>query len=444
MSLGRHYGSVSMAPEVSFGSLAAATGWPDPSGLAWVGTEVNLDSVSYSGQEEPALPLDLQRLNAHRYPPDMEAPWDSAAKLPRQLRRGTLTLSARVRNVGSEVGKTYGTLEAYPLARMLMTAFDVTAAKAADTDAVNGVAIDANHFTATVGGSYAIGDVICCKVNGRVEYTRVTDIVGNVIAVSPAFSTALALGSSHVIRFCRTFYLPTPSGTPAATSVALRYDFQSARFEAVGCRLASLGFAWQQDTLVATLGMRSTWVYDDNSSASPIATVVAKHGTGAPVNPAHKRPSYTVAGGVIGVNVAPHALSRTALTCHDWSATLNPTLAPQPDWSSGRDASEYDVADLDASVEMTCEPNDTVFLASRRSSNLRSYVWGCGPGNEGLGFCLMMGAGFLDSPLDVDMTGSRRLHKVTIKPGAWEGCDASTSLARAPVVFAFPQKEVTP
>ena len=407
---GKFRGSVSIATESSYGSLDS-DGLPSTGGLSFAALEVTRDSITYDGQDEPALMRDVASATPGALPPEVIAPYSSGS--PVQYRAGTHRLVfPGVRCPGS------GTVDDLALGRILRTVMIRRSQSAGVTDTVAAGSPTANTWTATSGVKYNVGDVVASVIDGTLQFARVTNKSGTAITVSPAFSSAPAVGAT--IRMCQ-HYAPTFGTLDFSThpSLATRIDTQARRQAIVGGRLQSLGIELGDNRVpVPTATMIAPWIQDADGSAEPADAA-------APGGPFAQQMQSLNVWASLAAETSPAAAGHNILAVKRYSLQLDWGLAPGADFMA-----DAIVGTFDARLTMTVEPNGTL-EAIRRAGNAGAQVQlmlGHGPaGGAGSGFFVSFAAAHLleyarptvgDRETLVDLTWG--LSRYTLDAGAFQ------------------------
>ena len=172
--------SLSVAVESAFGSLSASTGLPDNSGLTYTSIPCERDPIVVYGDPVVSERNDA-RDGSYGLPPEPDTVWSSGARV--QRRTGQISLRLDLTTIGSAADNYDSNYLGYLLGAGLLTAkHSVT------SDAVSSVS-DVNTFSpTTTSTNYAVGAILGAELNGRAEFSAVTDNdVSGDVTVSPAF-----------------------------------------------------------------------------------------------------------------------------------------------------------------------------------------------------------------------------------------------------------------
>jgi hypothetical protein len=398
-------GSIAVAAESSFGSLAAATGIPDSTGLSFTSLECDKAGVTYDGQEFPNVDdWNYVRSGAGQQPP-IPVTINSSGS-PVRRRTGTFTIRAPMRMIGSAT--TYGAYGLMPLVQVLNSGLALSSA-AATTDDVS-VAIDANSWTPTTVGNLPEGAMVQWTENNRVEYSAVTDNASDV-TISPAFSGTPQ--AADTIRLADVLYPVVGTSGSTGNSVAIRFDAQSHRFIAFGCRLESVTFELEQVAggalVFANMTIRAAHITDDDGNASVSNPSLADGSVATFLQ------SYFVYSDAISGS-APYSLARNTLDLDSWSCTITNTWQAQGASSSILGVSGYDISDQTITLEATGAV-DATLRSDFQNERTRQIVVGCGRQGVGNGFAIQIAAAALTAD-SVPVEGAEGLFRQSYN---WRG-----------------------
>lgn len=409
--------TISVAVESAFGSPSATSPVPDVSGLTFVSGEFERADAVYDGQETPSVDLEVTRSSVGRQPPEPVTVNVSGSPQPGR-KIDSITLSAPIRGIGAAAAfATYNTI---PIMRCLNTLLGYSEA-AADLDYVLG-GTDGNNFEPQVAARMESGRLFQFVENGRVEYSRVTEISsggGNDLTCSPALS--FTPGAADVARLCAVMGPTLGTNLTLGNSVAIRFDMLSHRMVAVGCRCRRVNLELRDGLVYVTVEMVPALIIDDDGSASMTDPTVAD-GTVATF-----LGSYFVYSDVLS-GTAPEALARNVLNVGSWSLDIVGTWQQQGGSANQVGLSALDLADIEATltIERT-ELNSTLrtdFINSRR----RNILIGCGRQGVGNGFCISIPAAHLvNDSLPQEGEGGINQQRMTWRAGQYDGDTVGTS-----------------
>jgi len=410
-------GSIAVAAESSFGSLAASTGIPDVSGLTFVSMECDKAAISYDGQTFPAVDdWNYVRSGAGQLAP-IPVTINNAGS-PVRRRTGTFTIRAPMRMIGA--ASAYASYAAMPLVRILRSGLGFAAAAAATDDVTAQDSV--NVWTPTTAGNLPEGTMVEWVNNNRCEYSAVTDNASD-ITVSPAFSAAPDV--YDVIRLADVLYPVVGTTASVGDSVAIRFDSQNTRFVAVGCRLESVTFELEGDVggylVFANMTIRAAHILDDDGNAS------VEDPTLADGDVATFLQSYFVYSDAAS-GAAPYALARNTIDLDTWTCTIQNTWQAQGASSSILGVSEFDISDQTITVEAQGALTSAV-RSDFENERYRQIVIGCGRSGAGNGFAIQLArAAFSVDSKPVE--GSEGLFRQSF---TWRGAPYSGDTAAAAV-----------
>lgn len=427
MALGSLVSSLSVAVEKSYAMLNDGVK-PDPTsggGLTWTAVnDISRESITYDDQEQPTVPLDIAH-GAMGQPPDLPATiYESGTPVARRTGQPNLKFKG-LQCPGAGVA-----LSTLTLVKVLRTVMACHLPSAGTSDTVGAGSHTVNAFVATDATKYGVGRKIAFTIDGRVEFTWVSNISGSNITVSPALSAAPAEGDT--VRMCGTFYPQLGALTfTDCPSIALRQDMIGRRWVAYGCRLKTLTLEMDGTTagpggaarlIMPTAKLWSPWVVDDDGSASP-------QSVGASGPYAMGLQGYEVWSSLVAVST-PADAARNVLEARKWSVEIDFDLVPRDSAGNGIGFSDYACNGVNISIKQTLAPNST-FAAALNAREIFHLLFGAGPTSAGLagrgmGFafgakaaCL---AGFAKPTVSVKETMQEltwRLAPYSLETGTW-------------------------
>ena len=388
--------SLSIAVESSFGSLSATTGLPSNSGLTYISIPCERDPIIIAG-EPVASERNDARDGSYFVPPEPDTVYSSGSR----VRRRTGQIVCRVDL--TTIGTAADTYAANYLGLLLGAGFK-TKIPSVLTDSVT--AVDANTYTPTSAPAIAdIGTLVSSTINGRAEYSAITDNdtgSGNV-SISPALSTS----TYTALRGLQTWYTPSRSDTGSYdNSVAFRIDGVNFRTEAFGCVMESLNISLDNGRLMAEFTFQCAYITDDHSAAT------------GPVEPAYNtgaaplfRGSYVVLSSTSPSGLtnatAGDTLGRTAVDCEDFSLTYTNTLTPLGHSNSILAMSNMDISDVSVELSLTLSTVNTTIADDYFNRTVRQVIVGTGPQGDGQGCAIMLPAAQLtNDPSAYDVSGN--------------------------------------
>jgi hypothetical protein len=275
-----------------------------------------------------------------------------------------------------------------------------------DGDAAAGIT-NVNTFAPTT--AYAVGDVGCligADLNGRAEYSAITDndVTGNV-TISPAFSSGFT--GTPTLYSLATWFVPSrnESGTKEH-SLSFRIDGVNYRSYAYGCVLESLSISLDNGRLMGEFTYQSALIQDDHSNASGPIEPVYNAGS-----PPFFRGSYVVISdgspASLANGTAGETQGRIALDCEDFSLTLTNTLTPLGHSNSILAMSGMDISDVSVELSLTLSSVNTTVADDYFNRTVRQVIVGTGPIGDGKGCALMIPAAQLtNDPSAYDVSGN--------------------------------------
>lgn len=391
--------SISIAKESTFGSLSSSTGLPDSSGLTYISIPCERDPIVIPG-EAVASERNDARDGSYFVPPEPDTVFSSGSRVRR--RTGQVVVRVDLTTIGS-AADTYASNY---LGHLLGAGLKNQLPSIVDGDAVASIS-NTNKFAPTTG--YNANDVGClvgAELNGRAEYSAITDNdeSGSVV-VSPAFSAGFT--GTPTVHSLATWYVPSRTATGTKDhSVSFRIDGVNYRSFAFGCVLETLAISLDNGRLMGEFTYQAALIQDDHGSA--VGPIEPTYNTGAPP---FFRGSYVVVS-----NGSPASLTngtsgetqgRIALDCEDFSLTLTNTLTPLGHSNSILAMSDMDITDVSVELSLTLSTVNTAINDDYFNRSVRQVIVGTGPVGDGKGCAIMLPAGQLTAdPSTYDVSGN--------------------------------------
>ena len=405
--MGVTHRSLSVAVESSFGSLSSSTGLPDVSGLTYVSIPCERDPIVIYGDVVVSERNDA-RDGSFGIAPEPDTVWSAGAR----VRRRTGQVQLRVD---------------------LLT--NVSTMKSDALSAITNV----NTFTpTTTSTNYSIGGLIGASLNGRAEYSAVTDndLSGDV-TVSPAFSSAFT--GTPTVRGMQTWFPGSRTLTGDRThSLTFRVDGVGFRSFAYGCVLESVALSLDNGRVMADFTYQAALIQDDHGNA--VGPIEPTYNSGAP---ASFRGSYVVVSSTApqtaGTATTGDTLARTALDVEDFSLTITNTLTPVGHSNSILAMKDMEISDVAVELSLTVSDPNTTINSDFFNRTSRQVLVGCGPLGDGLGAAFMLPAAYLTAdPSKYDVSGNDITRQtLTYAAGRFAGDVSNSGAGNSPVRIAL-------
>ncbi len=388
--------SLSVAVESSFGSLSASTGLPDNSGLTYVSIPCERDPIIIPGEPVVSERLDARDGN-YVLPAEPDTVWSGGSRVRR--RTGQVVCRVDLTTVGTSADTYAANYLGYLLGAGLKTQLPSVL-----SDTVT--AVDANTYTPSSAPTSAdVGTLISTSLNGRAEYSAITDDAdaSSDVTISPAFS---ASGYTSV-RGLQTWYIPGRTATgDREHSLSFRIDGVNFRSFAYGCVLESMNITLDNGRVMADLTYQAALIQDDHASA--VGPVEPSYNSGAPC---FFRGSYAVisSGSPTSLTDAStgDTLGRIALDVDDFTLTVTNTLTPKGHSNSILAMSDMEVTDVDVELTLTLSNVNTTINDDFFNRTLRQVLVGFGPLANGQGGAFQIPAAYLTvDPSKYDPSGN--------------------------------------
>ena len=388
--------SLSVAVESSFGSLSASTGLPDNSGLTFVSIPCERDPIIIPGEPVVSERNDARDGN-YMLPPEPDTVWSGSNRVRR--RTGQVVCRVDLTTIGSAADTYDSNYLGYLLGAGLKTQNP-----SITNDSVTGVTVNSyTPATPLAGGD--VGTLISTSLNGRAEYSAITDDAdgSSNVTISPAFSAS----SFSTVRNLQTWYIPGRTNTGEREhSLSFRIDGVNFRSFAYGCVLESMNITLDNGRLMAELTYQAALIQDDHGNA--VGPIEPTYNTGAP---AFFRGAYVVASSTSPTSLTNAStgdtLARLALDAEDFSLTLTNTLTPMGHSNSILAMSDMEISDVVVELSLTLSTVNTTIKDDFFNRTVRQILVGTGPQGDGLGCAIMLPAAQLTvDPNAYDVSGN--------------------------------------
>jgi hypothetical protein len=421
--MGVTHRSLSVAVENSFGSLSTSTGLPDASGLSFITLPCERDPIIIYGDAVVSERNDA-RDGSFGIAPEPDTVWSSGSRVRR--RTGQVQMRIDMTTIGSAADTYAANYLGYLLGAGFLT--NVSTMKS-DSVSVS----DVNTLVTSNAADYSIGGLIGCSINGRAEYSAVTDndVAGDV-TVSPAFSSGFT--GTPVVRGMQTWF----PGSRTLTGDRTHSDGVGFRSFAYGCVLESIALSLDNGRVMADMTYQSALIQDDHGNA--IGPVEATYNSGAP---AFFRGSYVVVSSAApqqsGTATTGDTLGRIALDVEDFSLTITNTLTPVGHSNSLLAMKDMEISDVAVELSLTVSDPNTTINNDFFNRTARQVLIGCGPVGDGLGAAFMLPAAYLTAdPSKYDVSGNDITRQtLSYAAGRFAGDVSNSAAGNSPVRIAL-------
>jgi len=427
--MGVTHRSLSVAVESAFGSLSSSTGLPDASGLSFVSLPCERDPILLYGDAVVSERNDA-RDGSFGIAPEPDTVWSGGSRVRR--RTGQVQLRIDLTTIGS-AADTYG---ANYLGYLLGAGF-LSNVSTMKSDTLTSVT-DVNTLVTAAAANYSIGGMIGSSVNGRAEYSAVTDndASGNV-TVSPAFSSGFS--GTPLVRGMQTWFPGSRTLTGDRDySLCFRVDGVGFRSFAYGCVLESIALTLDNGRVMAEMTYQSALIQDDHGNA--VGPIEPTYNSGAP---AFFRGSYVVISAAepqkSGTATTGDKLGRIALDVEDFSLTITNTLTPVGHSNSLLAMKDMEISDVAVELSLTVSDPNTTINSDFFNRTCRQVLIGCGPIGDGLGAAFMLPAAYLTAdPSKYDVSGNDITRQtLTYAAGRFAGDVSNSAAGNSPVRIAL-------
>ena len=422
--------SLSVAVESAFGSLSASTGLPDNSGLTFTSIPCERDPIIVYGDPVVSERADA-RDGSYGLAPEPDTVWASGSRVRR--RTGQVSVRLDLTTIGSSAANYDSNYLGYLLGAGLLTQ-----SHGAQSDMLSAIS-DVNTFTpTTTSTNYEIGALVGADLNGRAEFSAVTDNdVSGDVTISPAFSAGFT--GTPTLRLMQTWFPGSRSALGTREhSLSFRVDGVGFRSYAYGCVLESISLSLDNGRVMADLTYQAALIQDDHGNA--VGPIEPTYNSGAP---AFFRGSYVVLSDASPTSLTNattgDTLGRLALDVEDFTFTITNTLTPIGHSNSLLAMSDMEISDVDVELSLTVSSPNTTINNDFFNRTLRQVLVGMGPIGDGLGAAVMIPAAYLTvDPSKYDPSGNDITRQQIVYKASRFGGDVSESGAgNSPVRLAL-------
>lgn len=402
-----------------------ANGFPTNANLTYANAPVLQASIDMSGLSAPVVEQDIAAGTPASHVPDYMSPLSSGAHVERLT--GEMTITGRMYGCGD--GDLYtlprdtiiGALMESAGLRRMPTPTIASETLAADAD-------DVSSLTVADATAYDVGRILCAKIDGKIQYTRVIANDGLFdVSIAPSFSSLAPDGA--VIRLCDTYYSPKNGELGIQTRNVSSVDYGNTLsflirtrgqygLIANGCRCTSFSIAAEGDVFQFTATVQVGWAQRSTDAAFDSARVTAVN---ASMQPADRRgaPSVISNATVVG-QTAPYSSIRSELNTSAWSVEWTPAFEAR-EFQDYLGFSDHDLGGWDATLTLLNVKGNTAIRDLLKNGDQRTVMVGAGPFGAGVGLCAVMPGGHLNAEaLESFDSAEKRFAEVMFKPGVYE------------------------
>lgn len=415
--------SIGVATETIFGSLDTSTNLPTPAG-AYVSIPCEMDPIIIYGDVVASERNDT-RDGSYFVPPEPDTVFSSGSRVRR--RTGQVQLRLDLTTIGSSANTYASNYLGYLLGAGFLT--QVSAITSASASSIT----DVNNFGMSGATSADIGTLLSTVINGKCEYSAITDVDGTDITVSPAFSSGFT--GTPILRGTQTWYPGSRGATGFKVhSLTFRVDGINFKTFAYGCVLETLAISLDNGRLMADLTYQSACIQDDHGTATGPIEPVYNGGTPPFFRNAYVVVSSTSPTSLTNASGSGDALARTELDCEDFSLTVTNTLTPLGNSESILAMTGYDISNVDVELSLTLSTVNTTIANDYFNRTVRQVLVGTGPIADGEGCAIMLPAAQLaNDPSAYDVSGNDIVRQtLTYKQSRYGGDTVETNAANSP------------
>jgi hypothetical protein len=416
--------TIGVAVETLFGSLSTSTNLPDFSGINYKSIPCEMDPILIYGEPVASERNDAKD-GSYFLPPEPDTVYNSAGNRVRR-RTGQVQITLDLTTIGA-AANDYNTNYLGDLlgAGLLTQVSALTSANASSVTNVNTFDIAGLSATDT-------GTILSASINGKAEYSAITQVAGTEVKVSPAFSAGFT--GTPLLRGTQTWYPGSRTFTGNKThSLTFRIDGVNFRSYAYGCCLESLSITLDNGRLMGAFTFQSACIQDDHGNA--VEPIEPSYNTGAPP---FFRNSYVVVSSTSPTSLtnasSGDALARTELDCEDFTLTFTNTLTPLGHSESLLAMSNYEISSVDVELNLTLSSVNTTIAEDYFNRTVRQVLVGTGPVGDGQGCSIMIPAAMLaNDPSAYDVSGNDIVRQqLTYKQSRFGGDAVENNAANSP------------
>tara|TARA_Y100000592_G_scaffold9199_2_gene12870 strand:+ start:13442 stop:14731 length:1290 start_codon:yes stop_codon:yes gene_type:complete len=389
--------SISFVKETSFGSLSNSTNLPDHSSYTYVSFPCEMDPIILYGEPIVSERNDTKD-GSYFIPAEPDTVYNSNGDRVRR-RAGQVQIRLDLQTIGTAANNYTSNY----LGALLGSGFKTRISDLTSANVTN--VTNQNEFTVAGPSANDIGTLLSSIINGKVEYSAITEVTGNDIKVSPAFSAGFT--GTPTVYGTQTWYPGSRTETGSkGDSLSFRIDGVNFRTYAYGCVLESLSISLDNGRWIADMTFQSACIQDDHVNASgPVEPV---YNIGAPP---FFRNSYVVLSTTSPTSLtnasSGDTLARLELDCEDFTCTITNTLTPLANSESILGMSNYDISNVDVELNLTLSTVNTAIQDDFFKRAVKQVIVGSGPGGDGKGAAIMIPAAMLtNDPSAYDVSGN--------------------------------------
>jgi hypothetical protein len=415
--------TIGVAKETIFGSLSTSTNLPTPAG-AYVSIPCEMDPILIYGEPIASERNDTKD-GPYFLPPEPDTVYNSSGDRVRK-RTGQVQITLDLTTIGA-VANTYdNNYLGYLLgAGFLSTTSALTSANVSSVT-------NTNNLVASGLTSADTGTLLSSLVNGKSEYSAITEVSGTDITVSPAFSAGFT--GTPLIRGMQSWYPGSRTFIgDKLHSLTFRIDGVNFRSYAYGCVLESLEISLDNGRLMASFTYQSACIQDDHASAvGPIEPV---YNAGSPP---FFRSSYVLVSSTSPTSLtnatSGDALARTELDCEDFTLSVTNTLTPLGNSESILAMANYEISAVDIELNLTLSSVSTSINNDYFNRTVRQVLVGAGPSGDGEGLAIMIPSAVLtNDPSVYDVSGNDIVRQsLNYKQSRYGGDTVETNAGNSP------------
>lgn len=420
-----------VAIESTYASISATTRKPDRTGLTFYDLPFEREGLNETWGATPMNENRRLRGHTHQYPPTANTQYDIATSARLDRREGEVTLSIFADTIGAAA--VFASYVGFPIRGILGTAMGALADPASVTDTVK-AAVAANTFEPNLAlAGYDPGRLFSIDVDGQQRVAQITGTKAGTpdeVYYSPEVKTGGL--SAGTVRFMHSLFALGPGQDPAVKGVCVRLQGVDVLTYADGCKLKNWKWVEVNNQLRWDFTLECVHIVDVHASAADpgdpvVASGIMAHRLAAPVVLAGPAPAAAPAK-LASTNVEVESFEAEVVFNHDKSPLQSTHVPYEPKLTS-----------TDITAKLKIKPVTTAFDGDFNGERRRQVMVPYGPHGAGAGIAFFLPGAFLtENPSKrVLAAGELVSMEVQAKAGLQAGVDASTDIARSPLVIGL-------
>jgi len=429
--------SLRVATDPTYGDVDSTTGLPNDPATGTLYAAVVSDKSQLLIPGDPIL-TDVNgqaKSGLYSLPPETDTLLDGSGN-PIKRRAGQVVVTMPVKGCGD--GTAFDDYSKLPLYMLGNSALEDVENSTVGSDVVATIGT-VNSHTATDATKFTVGNNFKVVIAGRVEFARVTNIVGSVITYTPALSTALT--SSQAVYPMRTLFVPSDTVPTTIASATLILNGVGWEARCSGCDVMNITYNYSKDTkrLEATYTIDCAYIDYQTTSDKPVDPTYADGGMWK-----HEM-AYCIFSSTGGTKespvAAPAALARTRICLSELTLSVTITRSASDCGETILGRSSHEITDVKVEGTLTFGNTTVAYDDDLFDGTMRNLLIGFNSGQantSGEGGCFMLPSAVLTNDpqkLDAGMDHYRTM--IGFANGPWQGDNGATDPANNSFTWSF-------